>query len=122
MDTPAALTSADCITFAPPPTPSDLHSLNFLFFWYSPFAFHLRYEDALNTYNVIVKNKMFSNTGRLRVNIGNIYYEQRKYQQAAKHYKMALDQIPQTHKDIRYKIHKNLGTYLWLVKQMFKKG
>ena len=34
------------------------------------------FQEASNTYNVIVKNKMFSNAARLRVNMGNIYYEQ----------------------------------------------
>ena len=60
------------------------------------------YNEAINTYNVIIKNKMFSNAGRLRINIGNIYYAQRNYAQAIKYYRMALDQIPQTHKQVRY--------------------
>lgn len=51
---------------------------------------------------MIVKNKMFSNAGRLRVNVGNLFYQQRKYAQAVKYYRMALDQIPNTHKDIKY--------------------
>lgn len=42
-------------------------------------------------------------SGRLRVNMGNIYYEQKKYPQAVKQYRMALDQVPNTHKDMRYK-------------------
>lgn len=40
--------------------------------------------------------------GRLRVNMGNIYCEQKKYPQAVKQYRMALDQVPNTHKDMRY--------------------
>ena len=66
-------------------------------------AYHVNqmYGEAINTYSVIVKNKMFSNAGRLRVNIGNVYFEQRKYSQAIKHYRMALDQIPNSHKEIR---------------------
>lgn len=43
---------------------------------------------------------MFS-VGRLRVNMGNIYFEQRKLPQAIKQYRMALDQIPTTHKEMR---------------------
>ena len=50
---------------------------------------------------------MFSNAGRLRVNIGNILYEQNKYSHAVKFYRMALDQIPNTHKDVRYKWEKS---------------
>ena len=36
------------------------------------------------------------------MNMGNIYYEQKKYPQAVKQYRMALDQVPNTHKDMRY--------------------
>ena len=34
--------------------------------------------------------------------MGNIYSEQKKYPQAVKQYRMALDQVPNTHKDMRY--------------------
>ena len=34
------------------------------------------YTEALNTYSLIVKNKQYAQSGRLRVNMGNIYYEQ----------------------------------------------
>jgi len=67
------------------------------------------WHEANNTYNVIVKNKMFSNAGRLRVNIGNIFFEQGKFSNAVKFYRMALDQIPNTHKDVRIRIMKNIG-------------
>ena len=33
--------------------------------------------------------------------MGNIYFEQEKYAQAIKMYRMALDQIPSTNKEIR---------------------
>ncbi|KAJ3355001.1 Intraflagellar transport protein 88 [Entophlyctis luteolus] len=67
------------------------------------------YQEALNSYAVIVKNKMFNQSGRLRVNMGNIYFEQKKYSQAVKMYRMALDQIPNTNKEIRLKIMRNIG-------------
>lgn len=44
---------------------------------------------------------MFGSGGRLRVNMGNVYYEQRKYPLAIKHYRMALDQIPDAHRRMR---------------------
>ena len=47
--------------------------------------------------------------GRLRVNMGNIYYEQKKYANAIKMYRMAMDQIPNTSKEIRFKIRRNIG-------------
>ena len=52
------------------------------------------YAEALNAYTVIVKNKQYPQAGRLRVNMGNIYFEQKKYMNAIKNYQMALDQIP----------------------------
>ena len=41
--------------------------------------FHLNkmYGEALNTYQLIVKNKQYPQAGRLRVNMGNIYCEQK---------------------------------------------
>ena len=40
-------------------------------------CYHLSkmYAEAINTYSVIVKNKQYASSGRLRVNMGNIYYE-----------------------------------------------
>lgn len=67
------------------------------------------YMEALNTYSLIVKNKQYAQSGRLRVNMGNIYYEQKKYTAAIKMYRMALDQIPNTGREIRYKIMRNIG-------------
>ncbi|CAM9150859.1 unnamed protein product, partial [Ectocarpus fasciculatus] len=67
------------------------------------------YEEALNTYQLIVKNKLYPQSGRLRVNMGNIYYEQKKYTQAIKMYRMALDQIPATGKELRHRISRNIG-------------
>lgn len=67
------------------------------------------YNEALNTYSLIVKNKQYSQSGRLRVNMGNIYYKQKKYPSAIKMYRMALDQIPQTGKEMRFKIMRNIG-------------
>ncbi|KAJ3053393.1 Intraflagellar transport protein 88, partial [Rhizophlyctis rosea] len=67
------------------------------------------YQEALNGYAVIVKNKMFHQSGRLRVNMGNIYFEMGKYGQAVKMYRMALDQITNANRDIRLKIMRNIG-------------
>ena len=67
------------------------------------------YLEALNAYSLIVKNKQYAQSGRLRVNMGNIYYEQKKYSAAIKMYRMALDQIPNTGREIRYKIMRNIG-------------
>ncbi|CAD5117479.1 DgyrCDS6248 [Dimorphilus gyrociliatus] len=67
------------------------------------------YNEALNTYQIIVKNKMFSMAGRLKVNMGNIYFKQRQYSKAIKFYRMALDQIPNTHRGMRIKVMHNIS-------------
>uniref|UniRef100_A0A7N6BMZ9 Intraflagellar transport 88 homolog n=1 Tax=Anabas testudineus TaxID=64144 RepID=A0A7N6BMZ9_ANATE len=67
------------------------------------------YPEALNSYQVIVKNKMFSNAGRLKVNMANIYFKQKNYPKAIKFYRMALDQISNSHKEMRIKIMQNIG-------------
>ena len=36
------------------------------------------HDEALHTYSLLVKNKQYPQSGRLRVNMGNIYYEQQK--------------------------------------------
>lgn len=67
------------------------------------------YTEALNTYNIIVKNKLFNSAGRLKVNIGNIYFKQQNYQKAIKFYRMALDQVQLSHKEMKMKIMQNIG-------------
>uniref|UniRef100_A0A3Q3XBH9 Uncharacterized protein n=1 Tax=Mola mola TaxID=94237 RepID=A0A3Q3XBH9_MOLML len=67
------------------------------------------YPEALNSYQVIVKNKMFSNAGRLKVNMANIFVKQKNYLKAIKLYRMALDQISNAHKEMRIKIMQNIG-------------
>ncbi|XP_069747454.1 intraflagellar transport protein 88 homolog isoform X2 [Narcine bancroftii] len=75
----------------------------------SQYAANDMYAEALNTYQVIVKNKMFNNAGRLKVNMANIYFKQRNYPKAIKFYRMALDQISNSHKEMRIKIMQNIG-------------
>ncbi|CAD6186482.1 unnamed protein product [Caenorhabditis auriculariae] len=66
-------------------------------------------NEALNTYEIIVKNKMFPNSGRLKVNIGNIHFKRKEYNKAIKYYRMALDQVPSIQKETRIKILNNIG-------------
>ncbi|XP_023241009.1 intraflagellar transport protein 88 homolog [Centruroides sculpturatus] len=71
--------------------------------------FHL-YVINLIEYTFFIFNLLELNiVGRLKVNIGNIYYNQGNYPKAIKFYRMALDQLPNTHKDMRIKIMKNIG-------------
>ncbi|GIY46023.1 hypothetical protein CEXT_790192 [Caerostris extrusa] len=67
------------------------------------------YGEAMNTYQIIIKNRSFSNAGRLKTNMGNLCFNQGNYPKAIKFYRMALDQVPNTHRDMRIKIMKNIG-------------
>lgn len=49
--------------------------------------------------------------------MGNIYFEQKKYPQAVKQYRMALDQVPNTHKDMRSAFLRKLSP---LIKPLFQ--
>ncbi|ERL88084.1 hypothetical protein D910_05473 [Dendroctonus ponderosae] len=66
------------------------------------YAVNELYTEALNTYQTITKNRMFANAYRLKLNMGNIYLKQGHYQMAVKMYRMALDQVPSTQKNLRY--------------------
>ncbi len=96
---------------------SDAHNLDLtfgvLFNLANAYAANEMYSEALNTYQVqchylhsylvvssycgnlqvITKNRMFNNAGRLRVNMGNIYFKLGQYAKAIKFYRMALDQV-----------------------------
>lgn len=58
-------------------------------------------NEALNTYQVIAKDKTFLNGGRLKINIGNIYLRKKDWIKAIKHYRMALDQVPKVQQRTR---------------------
>lgn len=75
--------------------------LQVLFNLANQYAANDMYTEALNTYQVITKDRMFNNSGRLRVNMGNIHYKMGQYNKAIKFYRMALDQVPNTHKSMR---------------------
>ncbi|KAG8345587.1 putative Tetratricopeptide repeat [Trypanosoma vivax] len=70
---------------------------------------HQLYTEALNTYNLIIRNLQFPNAARLRVNMGNIYAAQNKYLLAIKMYRMTLDETPSASKELRYKLMRNIG-------------
>jgi intraflagellar transport protein 88 len=65
--------------------------------------------EALNTYSLMTKNKMFSNVNRLKINMGNIYFQLGLFTKAIKMYRMALDQVPSNQKELRLKITHNIG-------------
>lgn len=63
---------------------------------------------------MITKNRMFSNAYRLKVNMGNIYYKQAQYSKAIKMYRMALDQVPSSQKNLRYIDHVHTSQHIRL--------
>ncbi|EGR33380.1 hypothetical protein IMG5_054890, partial [Ichthyophthirius multifiliis] len=67
------------------------------------------YQEALQKYNDMIKSRQFPQAGKLRVNMGNIYFAQEKYSIAIKMYRMAHDLIPPTSKQMRFKILQNIG-------------
>ncbi|KAJ0396128.1 hypothetical protein ATCC90586_012141 [Pythium insidiosum] len=85
--------------------------LTYAVFFNLAHAYHLNglWKEAIQSYTPIVKNKQYAQGGRLRVNMGNIYFEQQQFPTAIRMYRMALDQIPNTSKEIRYKIKRNIG-------------
>ncbi|XP_046992118.1 intraflagellar transport protein 88 homolog isoform X2 [Schistocerca americana] len=92
---------------------SDSHNLDLtfgvLFNLANQYAANEMYTEALNTYQIITKNRMFHNANRLKVNMGNIYFKLGQYSKAVKMYHMALDQVPNTYKELRIKIMHNIG-------------
>jgi intraflagellar transport protein 88 len=65
--------------------------------------------EAIQAYGTVVKRKEYLHAGRLRVNMGNIFFEQKKYQNAIKMYKMAMDQIGNQSRAMKYQIMRNIG-------------
>lgn len=65
-------------------------------------------EEAIHAYLFLLKKKQHD-AGRIRVNMGNIFYRQEEYTEAIKNYRMALDLIPSSGKETGYKICRNIG-------------
>lgn len=65
------------------------------------YAANEMYTEALNTYQVISKNRLFQNGARMRVNVANIYEKIGQPEKAIKMYRMALDQVPNTNKSFK---------------------
>lgn len=47
----------------------------------SQYHMNRMYAEAINTYTLIVKNRQYASAGRLRVNMGNIHFQEKKYLQ-----------------------------------------
>ncbi|CAH2091868.1 unnamed protein product [Euphydryas editha] len=76
------------------------------------YALNEMYTEALNTYQLLTRNKVFPHANRLKVNMGNIYFKMGEHPKALKLYRMALDQTPTAEKDLRMKVMHNIGLLL----------
>ncbi|XP_063530460.1 intraflagellar transport protein 88 homolog [Cydia strobilella] len=76
------------------------------------YAVNEMYTEALNTYQLLTRNKLFPHANRLKVNMGNIYFKMGEHPKALKLYRMALDQTPTAEKDLRMKVMHNIGLLL----------
>ena len=76
------------------------------------------YDDAIKTYEIILKNKQYPQSTKIRINMGNIYFQLRKYPLAIKMYRMSIDQIPSTGKciyDMLYVYSYISYTYFYII-------
>lgn len=69
------------------------------------------FVEALNTYTSMTKNKLYPNVNRLKINMGNIYFQLGMFPKAIKMYRMALDQVPGNQKELRLKISHNIAIF-----------
>ncbi len=66
-------------------------------------------DEAIHAYSFLVKKKQISSPEIIRINMGNAYYNKGQYNDAIKMYRMALDLIPQSKKQLGYKVCSNIG-------------
>ena len=68
-----------------------------------------QYEESLHAYSFLLKLKRPDSQGYLRLNMGNVHYQQGNYLEAIKNYRMALDLISPSQKRLKSKICRNIG-------------
>ncbi|CAF1310006.1 unnamed protein product [Adineta steineri] len=65
--------------------------------------------EAINQYNIILKNKLIPAHSRIRINMGNILLQSKQYVKALKMFRMALDQVSEQNSDLKLKIRENIA-------------
>ncbi|KIZ01185.1 putative Intraflagellar transport protein [Monoraphidium neglectum] len=73
------------------------------------YAANRLWQEALDGYTALLKNKQQPQGARLRINIGNVYFEQGKLPPAIKAYRMALDTLPASAGPQRARLLRNIG-------------
>jgi tetratricopeptide (TPR) repeat protein len=66
-------------------------------------------EEAFREYDSLLKTSSHSNNFLIRVNTGNLHFQEGEYCEAIKMYKMAVDMVPTQFELIKFKIRKNIG-------------
>lgn len=66
-------------------------------------------EEAFREYDSLLKTSSHPNNFLIRVNIGNLHFQEAEYCEAIKMYKMAVDMVPAHFEQVKFKIHKNVG-------------
>lgn len=66
-------------------------------------------QEAFREYESLLKSSNYGNNYLVRVNIGNLHFEEGSYRVAIKMYKMALDMASGQFESIKFKIMKNIG-------------
>jgi len=73
------------------------------------YAANKLWQEALDGYTALVRSKQLPQGSSLRVNIGNVYFEQGRYPPAIKAYRMALDALPPSAGASRARLLRNIG-------------
>jgi len=68
-----------------------------------------QWNEALSTYTLLAKNKALNAGPRVRINMGNLQFEQGLYPGAIKQYRMALDTLPAGARETRVRVQRNIG-------------
>jgi intraflagellar transport protein 88 len=78
-----------------------------------------RPDEALKTYTTLLTSQRGNPfNGRVRINMGNVYYSQKQFPSAIKMYKMALDQMQKDERSLTRKIRRNIGSAYFCLGQI----
>ncbi|CAG9465875.1 unnamed protein product [Pedinophyceae sp. YPF-701] len=70
------------------------------------------YREALTTYSKLAKDRAYPLHSRVRINMGALYFEQGKFSNAIKMWRMAMDNMSQPHganNRMRFRLMRNIG-------------
>ena len=71
------------------------------------------FTEALSTYQSITKNKFLVHGAKVKINMGNIYLKQNQPTRAIKMYRMAMDQLANNNRDLRFSLTSTYSCDSW---------